>query len=80
MWDVLSGDFDPEATPEKCLSNVIQNAGAGSIVVFHDSLKAEANIRYALPKTLQYFSSQGYVFKKLHSEEIVSVKQLKRTA
>ena len=60
MWDVLSGDFDRDITPEDCSQNVIQHAGSGSIVVFHDSLKAENNLRYALPKVLDHFTAEGY--------------------
>lgn len=65
MWDVLSGDFDRDLKPEECSQNVIQHAGPGSIVVFHDSLKAETNLRYALPKVLEYFTAEGYVFQNL---------------
>lgn len=65
MWDVLSGDFDPKTSPEKCLSNVINNTTEGSIVVFHDSLKAADNLKYTLPKVLEYFVEQGYRFEKL---------------
>ncbi len=65
MWDVLSGDFDRDLTPQACSQNVINNAGPGSIIVFHDSLKAEANLRYALPKVLEHFSSLGYTFQGL---------------
>ncbi len=63
MWDVLSADFDPEVTPEQCLINVIENASSGSIVVFHDSLKAQEKLRYALPKVLAHFCDLGYSFK-----------------
>ena len=62
MWDVLSGDFDTELSPEKCLENVIQYTEAGSIVVFHDSVKAQEKIYYALPKVLAHFSDLGYTF------------------
>ena len=65
MWDVLSGDFDRDLTPHACSQNVINNAGPGSIIVFHDSLKAETNLRYALPKVLEHFSSLGYTFNAL---------------
>ncbi len=65
MWDVLSGDFDRELLPEDCAQNVIDNAGPGSIVVFHDSLKAERNLRHALPEVLEHFTSQGYSFEAL---------------
>ncbi len=60
MWDVLSADFDSSITPEKCLSNVTQNIQEGSIVVFHDSVKAEENLRYALPKILQFIAKKGW--------------------
>lgn len=65
MWDVLSGDFDRDLSPEDCLQNVIQHADAGSIVVFHDSLKAEANLRYALPRVLEHFAAKGFTFQAL---------------
>lgn len=65
MWDVLSADFDPAVSGERCLQNVTSNAGPGSIVVFHDSLKAEPRLRFALPRVLEHFAEQGYVFKAL---------------
>ncbi len=65
MWDVLSGDFDPLLTPEKCLSNVIQNARRGSIIVFHDNVKAAKNLFYTLPRVLEHFTTLGYRFEAL---------------
>ena len=65
MWDVLSGDFDTTITGEQCAQNVIQHAGPGSIIVFHDSTKAMDRLRVALPKVLAHFSKQGYQFKAL---------------
>jgi peptidoglycan/xylan/chitin deacetylase (PgdA/CDA1 family) len=62
MWDVLSYDFDATVSPEKCLENVISNTAQGSIIVFHDSLKAEKNMRYALPKAIHFLKSKGFVF------------------
>lgn len=62
MWDVLSGDFDQDIKPEECFQNVIQNVSPGSIVVFHDSLKAETNLRHALPLVLDYFTKEEYSF------------------
>lgn len=60
MWDVLSGDFDQKISPQKCLKNVIKNVSNGSIIVFHDNLKAEKNLKYALPRTLDFFLENGY--------------------
>lgn len=65
MWDVLSGDFDPKTSPEKCLSNVIYNTTEGAIIVFHDSQKAVDNLKYTLPKVLAHFTEEGYRFEKL---------------
>tara|TARA_R110001592_G_scaffold166877_1_gene402136 strand:+ start:50 stop:667 length:618 start_codon:yes stop_codon:yes gene_type:complete len=62
MWDVLSGDFDFKTSPEQCADNVIENVKPGSIIVFHDSAKAEKNLKYALPKALEYLKQQGFTF------------------
>ncbi len=69
MWDVLSADFDNDISPEDCFQNVIQHAEQGSIVVFHDSLKAETNLRYALPLVLEHFSNEGFHFIALKREQ-----------
>ncbi len=63
MWTVISGDFDEKVTPENCYLNVINNAKQGSIIVFHDSLKAMPKLQYALPRVLEYFSEKGFRFK-----------------
>lgn len=65
MWDVLSADFDTTISPEKCLENVLKNTTAGSIIVFHDSVKAFPNLEYALPKALKYWAEKGFLFEKL---------------
>lgn len=65
MWDVLSGDFDLKLSPEKCYQNVIKHTRNGSIIVFHDSLKAWDRLEYALPKSIEYLLLQGYQFKTL---------------
>ncbi len=65
MWNVLAFDWDKDVTKEKCLENVISNAKEGSVIVFHDSVKAEKNMRYALPKVLEHFSKKGYTFKSI---------------
>jgi peptidoglycan/xylan/chitin deacetylase (PgdA/CDA1 family) len=62
MWDVLSGDFDINLSPEACLQNVLKHTEAGSIIVFHDSLKAYDRVKYALPKALEVWSKAGYEF------------------
>lgn len=62
MWDVLSGDFDAQLKPEDCFENVIKYTQNGSIIVFHDSIKASKNLMFALPKVLAHFHANGYRF------------------
>jgi len=67
MWDVLSGDFDKTISGKRCLKNVIENTVPGSIIVFHDSVKAADRLQYVLPRTLEYFSERNYSFEKISS-------------
>jgi peptidoglycan-N-acetylglucosamine deacetylase len=62
MWDVMSYDFHPKTSREKCLDNVIRYAKPGSVIVFHDSVKASERVLYALPRILEYFSERGFSF------------------
>lgn len=61
MWDVLSADFDTTVSAEECTKNVLKNIEPGSIVIFHDSLKAFKNLEHALPAALQYAREKGYI-------------------
>ena len=65
MWDVLSADFDPAVSNEKCLENVIRNIQNGSIIVFHDSVKASEKLRFVLPQLLEYYSAKGFDFNSI---------------
>lgn len=62
MWDVLSGDFDKSTTPEQCLKNVVEKTNDGSVIVFHDSVKAWEKLSYTLPRILEHFSRKGFNF------------------
>jgi peptidoglycan/xylan/chitin deacetylase (PgdA/CDA1 family) len=62
MWDVLTADYQRSVSPESCLRNSIVASRLGSIIVFHDSLKAEKNMSYALPRYIDHFLEQGYSF------------------
>ncbi|WP_091154906.1 polysaccharide deacetylase family protein [Mucilaginibacter pineti] len=62
MWDVLSGDFDINLKPEACLKNVLKHTQPGSIIVFHDSLKAFDRLEYVLPRAMEVWSKEGYEF------------------
>jgi peptidoglycan-N-acetylglucosamine deacetylase len=62
MWDILSGDFDENISPEKCLQNATRKVTSGSIILFHDSKKAFKNLEYALPKTIEILKGKGFQF------------------
>ncbi len=65
MWEVISGDFDVNISPENCLNNVLKNSKPGSIVVFHDSIKASEKLKEVLPKVLEYYHQEGFEFKAI---------------
>lgn len=64
MWDVLSQDYSQTIAPQKVLSNVLGSVKGGSIVVFHDSVKAQPNLSYALPRLLKELHGK-YEFRKI---------------
>jgi peptidoglycan/xylan/chitin deacetylase (PgdA/CDA1 family) len=65
MWDVLSGDFDSTIPPIQCLENCKKFTREGSIVVFHDSIKAKQNLMYTLPLYIDHCLESGFKFEKL---------------
>lgn len=65
MWDVLSHDYSKSISKNRCLSGAIRATRPGSIVVFHDSYKAEKKMTHALPRFLEHFSEKGFVFDSL---------------
>ncbi|RMD70059.1 MAG: polysaccharide deacetylase family protein [Bacteroidetes bacterium] len=76
MWDVLSGDFDTTRDGNDCYRQVARHAGPGSIVVFHDSVKAEPRLREALPRVLEHFAEKGYRFEALTSQALQGQKEV----
>ena len=62
MWDVVTRDYSTLMTPEQVLANVKRYTRDGSIIVFHDSIKAWDKLSYALPKALDWLLEQGYTF------------------
>lgn len=62
MYDLVTRDYSRKLTPERVLENVKRYARNGSIIVFHDSLKARENLTYALPRAIEWLKSQGYEF------------------
>lgn len=65
MWDVLSFDWDKTVSNEDCFNNVISKSKNGSVIVFHDSVKASNNMTFTLPKVLEYYTEKGFTFKSI---------------
>ncbi len=65
MWNIISRDYSRQVRPEKCLENVVEHVRQGDIVVFHDSKKAFRNLRFALPRTLEYLREHGMESKSI---------------
>lgn len=70
FWDVVTRDYNRKLSGEDVLGIVRKYTRNGSIIVFHDSLKAEKNIRYALPRAIDYLMSEGYKFEVLKQENL----------
>ena len=65
MWDVVTRDYSPRLSPQQVLANVKRYTRNGSILVFHDSLKAERNMRWAMPRAIEWLLQEGYRFKRI---------------
>jgi peptidoglycan/xylan/chitin deacetylase (PgdA/CDA1 family) len=63
MWDVVTRDYSPHMTPNGVFNVVKNYTRNGSIIVFHDSLKAETNMKEALPRSIEWLKQEGYEFK-----------------
>lgn len=68
MYDVVTRDYSRKLTPDRVFDNVRRYTRNGSIIVFHDSLKAERNMREALPRAIDWLRGQGYAFATLPME------------
>lgn len=64
-WSILSRDFEANLDIEDSLNYMKENTQAGSIVLFHDSVKAEENMKKLLPPFLKHLSDRGYNFATL---------------
>jgi peptidoglycan-N-acetylglucosamine deacetylase len=64
-WSLLTRDYSPKVSPEKCLDIARKHAGPGSIIVFHDSIKAGEKVLFALPRFIDWGTEKGYRFEAI---------------
>jgi peptidoglycan/xylan/chitin deacetylase (PgdA/CDA1 family) len=62
MWDLITQDYNKKLSPVSILQNIKRYSRNGSLVVFHDSIKAERNMLAVLPMAIEYWNSKGYSF------------------
>ena len=60
MWSALSQDYDEKISSEKCAEIACGRWQNGSIIVFHDSVKAKVNMLHALKEVLQKAQREGW--------------------
>lgn len=60
MWDVLSKDYLKRLNVKRALKRIKKATKPGSIIVFHDSVKAETNLKAMLPNYLKFLEEEGY--------------------
>lgn len=66
MYDVVTRDYSSKLNGQQVFENLKKYTRPGSIIVFHDSLKAEANLRYALPLSIEWLKNNDYLFDVIH--------------
>lgn len=66
LWDVLTHDYNPCYTPEQIMRAIRKYSRNGSVVVFHDSLKASGNMLAVLPQVLEFWLQEGYTLRTLN--------------
>lgn len=63
MWDLVTRDYSKILNGPQVLAKVKKYVRNGSIITFHDSIKSEQNVKYALPRAIEWLKEQGYEFK-----------------
>lgn len=74
MWDVLTRDYNTNLKKETCLKKTLNSVKSGSIILFHDTRKAEKNLKYVLPEVLKYYTTNGYQFNSIEFSATSSFK------
>ena len=65
LWDVISYDYDRNLSPSQVLENVKHNSRNGSVILFHDSMKAKNNMLSVLPDAINFLLAKGFRFERL---------------
>jgi len=75
MWDLISCDYDARIKPEKILRNITDFVRPGSVITFHDSIKAKFNLEEVLPLAIRWMKTQGYQFNAIPYNKRINNRQ-----
>ena len=70
MWDLITCDYDNRLNPDKVFRNVTEFVRPGSIITFHDSIKAKPNMTEVLPRAIRWMKEQGYRFEAIPYQKV----------
>ena len=62
MWDLVSCDYDSRINPDQVFQNIREYVRPGSIITFHDSIKAKNNLMKTLLPSIQWLKKEGFRF------------------
>ena len=62
MWDVVTRDYSRLKTSDQVFEIVKKYTRNGSVLVFHDSIKAGDRMKESLPRSIEWLLEQGYNF------------------
>lgn len=65
LWDLITNDFDRNLSPAAIMESIRRYSRNGSVVVFHDSVKAAPNMLAVLPEAIKWWKEEGYEFRTL---------------
>jgi peptidoglycan/xylan/chitin deacetylase (PgdA/CDA1 family) len=60
MWTLLAEDWNHNLNVNLKLRKLLKLTKSGDIIVFHDSVKAESNLKFLLPKYLQFLKDNQF--------------------
>ncbi len=60
LWDVLTPDYDVNVSSRQCFEIVKKKIRPGSILVFHDNIKAKNKLSELLPNTLDFLLHEKF--------------------
>lgn len=69
MMDIITGDFDVKRNARQVAETALTHADKGSVILFHDSVKAWPRLQAALPLVLESLANEGFRFRKIEQEE-----------